>query len=330
MNDNRETREHVWLDYLSVPFWNRREARLRSLMRIVLLFILLSLCMTVGGIIGFMLNFPGERIFLGVLPLPATFISMWLAGRFLDHRPFTHFGFHINTNWLIDLVFGLALGALLMTGIFLVEWAAGWVTVTDTFHVESGHSFAVSIIPSLVFFVAVGIYEEMLSRGYLLLNVAEGLRFRFIRPQHALMLAWLLSSVLFGLAHMSNPNTTVISTINLILAGVFLGLGFMLTGELAIPIGLHITWNFFQGNVYGFPVSGVQEVTQVTFVATEQGGPAMWTGGNFGPEAGLLGILAIATGCVLIVLWVRIRYGRVAFATLNMVGKEESLQSFHE
>lgn len=317
MHNEVETREHVWLDYLSMPFWNRREARLRSLVRIVLLFILLSLWVTVGGVIGFILDFPGKFIFLGVLPLPATFISMWLAGRFLDHRPFADFGFHINKNWFMDLVFGLALGAFLMTGIFLVQWVAGWVTVTDTFYVASGRPFAVSIIPSLVFFLSVGIYEEMLSRGYLLLNLAEGVRFRFIRPQYALILAWVLSSALFGLGHIGNPNTTVISTINLILAGVFLGLGFVLTGELAIPIGLHITWNFFQGNVYGFPVSGVQDVTSVTFVATEQGGPAVWTGGNFGPEAGLLGILAIATGCVLIALWVRWRYGQVAFATLK-------------
>jgi hypothetical protein len=76
---------------------------------------------------------------------------------------------------------------------------------------------------------------------------------------------------------------------------------------LAIPIGLHITWNFFQGNVFGFPVSGTD--AGATFIAIEQGGDALVTGGAFGPEASLIGIGAMVLGCALTVLWVRLRYG---------------------
>ncbi len=63
----------------------------------------------------------------------------------------------------------------------------------------------------------------------------------------------------------------------------------MLTGELAFPIGLHIAWNFFQGNVFGFPVSGTTSTTSL--IAIEQGGPEIWTGGVFGPEAASWGSL---------------------------------------
>ena len=134
------------------------------------------------------------------------------------------------------------------------------------------------------------------------------------------MLAALLSSAIFGVLHAANPNASAISTFNIVLAGLFLGLGLLLTGELAIPIGLHITWNFFQGNVFGFAVSGLDAGT--TFIAVEQGGNALLTGGAFGPEAGLIGIAAILLGSLLIVLWVRWRYGRVglhsALAVLDL------------
>jgi membrane protease YdiL (CAAX protease family) len=137
--------------------------------------------------------------------------------------------------------------------------------------------------------------------------MAEGFNFKRIGPRAALLIGYVISSSMFGLFHLSNPNTSWISTVNLIVAGLFLGLGFVLTGELAIPIGIHITWNFFQGNVFGFPVSG--GATGASFIGIQQGGPEIWTGGAFGPEAGLIGIAAIAIGCLLTILWVRWRYG---------------------
>jgi hypothetical protein len=70
-----------------------------------------------------------------------------------------------------------------------------------------------------------------------------------------------------------------------------------------------MTWNFFQGNVFGFPVSGVEPVG-ASFISIEQGGPIFITGGPFGPEAGLLGLSLIVVGSVLIWLWVRIYSGR--------------------
>jgi hypothetical protein len=239
-------------------------------------------------------------------------LTFLLAGWLLDRRKFVDFGFNFSRQWWLDLGFGLGLGAILMVLIFLIELAAGWITIEDTFH-SIGNSFLSSWLAALVGFIAVGIYEEMLSRGYHLRNLAEGLNWGILGKRGGLWAGYLISSSVFGLLHAANPNSSWISTLNLILSGLFLGLGFVLTGELAIPIGLHITWNFFQGNVFGFPVSGSKSGTSI--ISILQGGPDLLTGGAFGPEAGLVGIFAFLVGSILTVLYVRKTRGEVRMHT---------------
>lgn len=322
-------------------FWNYEEKRLRAVWRLLSQSILVAIIIiTLGVVIGMAAvvmvmatqsdkiasdpTMIGElvntwlqssvvgRMMDPLVTLTSTVISLFIAGLILDRRKFSDFGFHFNLKWLLDWLFGLGLGAVLMGLIFAFEMAAGWVTITDTFKASSGN-FWIAIIFPLVLFFCVGIYEEALSRAYHLRNIAEGLNFKFIGPRWALLIGYFISSSVFGFMHLGNPNSTAISTINLIVAGLFLGLGFVLTGELGIPIGLHMSWNFFQGNVFGFPVSGTNAGT--TFIAIQQGGPEIWTGGAFGPEAGLIGLAAIALGSLLIIGWVRLTRGKVALVT---------------
>jgi membrane protease YdiL (CAAX protease family) len=241
-------------------------------------------------------------------------VSVWFAGRFFDRRPFSGFGLRLNGEWWIDFGFGLFLGALLMTGIFLAELAAGWIEVTGTFETSNGMSFFPAILAPIALFLCVGFYEELLSRGYQLTTIAEGLNYPGLGPRGAVALAWVLSSFLFGLLHSTNPGATLASTINITFAGLLLGTGYVLTGRLGISIGLHITWNFFQGNVFGFPVSGIGTIG-ATFVSVEQGGPILLTGGPFGPEAGLIGLATMPVGGFLIWLWVRARSGKATLRT---------------
>lgn len=242
-----------------------------------------------------------------ILILLGITLSIWVAARFIDRRPLADFGLKLDRAWWLDLIFGLFLGAFLMALIFLVELAVGWITVTGTFG-SLHHSFGAAMLAQMLIFLSVGIYEELVSRAYHLTNFAQGFA-NWFNPVAGLLIGYVLSSSLFGIAHAANPNATLISTFNIILAGLFLGLGYLLTGRLAIPIGLHITWNFFQGNVFGFPVSGLE--SSVSFINIEQGGPALLTGANFGPEAGLIGIAAILLGSVLIALWALWREGSI-------------------
>ncbi len=345
-------------------FWNGEQRRLRAFWRLglhIVFMIVLALVFLVIPIIAANIllavlreaelipaTFPGsiESGMTDLLSIGAEMVivvgATWLAGLFPDRRRFADFGVHLNLNWWIDFGFGLALGAVLMVLIFAVEAGAGWVTITRTmqsppYDLPFGASlpilsFGVAILIALLRFVGVGISEEFLSRGYHLKNLAEGFNFRPIGPKGAIILAMLLSSAVFGVLHAANPNASVISTFNIFLAGLFLALGYILTGELAIPIGLHITWNFFQGNVFGFPVSGTE--AGATFIAIEQGGPQLVTGGAFGPEAGLIGIAAMVLGSMLTILWVRVRYGWVGIweklATPDLRHRKQQVMVFEE
>ena len=309
-------------------FFNHRERRLRAFWRLLLQFVIYFGGLAVLGVIASVVfallggaalggegpeNLPDSPALWavgGMASLVAALLSVWIAGRFFDRRPFYDFGLRLDKEWWLELCFGLFLGALLMSGIFFVDLAAGWVAVTGAFEATSkGTPFFPTILAPLVWFICVGFYEELVSRGYQLRNMAEGLNFPGVGPKGAVVLAWVLSSSLFGLLHLSNPNASVVSTAGIAFAGLLLGAGYVLTGRLATPIGLHMTWNFFQGNVFGFPVSGLEPVG-ATFLSIEQGGPPLFTGGVFGPEAGLLGLAAMVVGILLTWLWVRARSGK--------------------
>lgn len=265
--------------------------------------------MGVEAISEFVVNSPVARAINTVAILAAMLGATWAAARWLDRRPIADFGLKIDGAWWRDLAFGLFLGALLMGLIFAVEYALGWVTLTGSFQGVGDYSFAEGFLGALIAFFCVGIYEEVLSRGYHMSNFAQGLS-KIMGPQFGLIGGWLIASLIFGLLHAGNPNATWISTNNIAIAGLFLGLGYLLNGRLALPIGLHITWNLFQGNVFGFPVSGSD--AGATVIAIEQGGPVLWTGGLFGPEAGLIGLAAMLLGIGLTLLYVRLTEGKIA------------------
>jgi membrane protease YdiL (CAAX protease family) len=300
------------MNVLLAFFWNARERRLPVGWRLLVQLILFVVVLLGAGITGALLGKgAGADIVTSVLYLAAGLGAAWLLARFVDRRPFAAYGFHTGGAWWADLGFGLALGAVLMTGVFLTEYLAGWVTVTGAGSEESGLSPAAALLVSVLVYTAIAFNEEFAFRGYQLRNLAEGLAFRRVGPRAAVVIALLLTSALFGLAHALNPGATWVSTFNIVLlAGVLLSLPYVLTGELAVPIGLHLTWNLFQGTVYGFPVSGSKPSRRLFTI--EQGGPDEWTGGNFGPEAGLVALVWMLVGCGLVLAWVKLRRDRLA------------------
>jgi hypothetical protein len=291
-----------------VIVWNGTERRLRAPIRIALTAVLVFLLAAGFGIVLSVVAPPSTVPPAGIvvtstLTAVAVGLACLVAAYALDRRPVRDYGLSIDVDWAVDLVAGVVLGLLLMTGIFLVSFAAGWATVDGTLRVTGGLSFPAAFFLVTLAFVSVSVGEELALRGYLLTNLAEGLRGVGERP--ALALATLGSATVFGATHAANPNATAVSVAGIALAGVMLGLGYVLTGRLALPIGLHFSWNLAQGPLFGFPVSGID--LGVSALVLDVRGPTYLTGGAFGPEAGLLGVAATVAGTALILGYTRVR-----------------------
>jgi hypothetical protein len=132
--------------------------------------------------------------------------------------------------------------------------------------------------------------------------------FRWLEEFGGSWAALVLTSALFGAAHLMNPNATPIAAFGIAVeAGVLLGGGYMLTRSLWLPIGLHAAWNFTQGEIFDVPVSGIDEHG---LVQAKLSGPALLSGGGFGLEASLFA-MTIATAVGVWLVWLAVKRGEV-------------------
>jgi hypothetical protein len=229
-----------------------------------------------------------ELPLITVLQLIAITLATWVARRFLDRRTFRSLGFGWNTRSFRDLAFGFSIPALLMGTVFVFEWGVGWLHVDGVIWKEASSTTFLTITSVFATFIVIGFYEELLFRGYRLQNLIDGLNLTW---------ALVISSAIFALEHLFNPHSSLASTLGIFAAGFFMAYGWVRTGRLWLSIGLHIGWNFFEGAVFGFPVSGL---TLPGIIHQTNIGPVIITGGSFGPEAGLVMLPMIAIGVVLI------------------------------
>jgi membrane protease YdiL (CAAX protease family) len=111
-----------------------------------------------------------------------------------------------------------------------------------------------------------------------------------------------ISSLYFGIDHLSNPNSNWLSAAGISIIALFFVYAYIRSSQLWLPIGLHFGWNFFQSTLYGFPVSGFD---RPGLFHINISGPELWTGGAFGPEAGLIMIPICLLGILLVKLFTK-------------------------
>ena len=161
------------LNTLVFPFYNCEEGRLRALWRLLLqlaasMLIALPIPAVVIMLYARSQGIPFEGIpFVHPTPLAeeavtstpwinlivltlsglGASLAVWLAAKYLDHRPFVDFGLHLNRAWWRDAVAGALIGALLPTILFGVAWVMGWLEITDLFYSSTpGVPFALAFL----------------------------------------------------------------------------------------------------------------------------------------------------------------------------------------
>ncbi|MCX6064262.1 MAG: type II CAAX endopeptidase family protein [Chloroflexi bacterium] len=285
-------------------FISNSEPRLRAGWRLLVHTLLLVLLSTVTGMIVFIpiglfkVSFDSPLAMLAneLTMLVAITGATFLTRRFLDRRSIVSLGLKLNAKALLDVLTGIVITFFQMGLIFGLEVALGWTKFEGfAWQTETASTVASGLAAWLVVFLIVGWQEELLSRGYHLQTLESGFN-----------LFWgvLISSSIFGVLHIFNPSANWLSTLGIVLAGLFLALPYLLTRQLWLSIGLHIGWNFFEGVVFGFPVSGTDSFHLLRHTVS---GPVLWTGGAFGPEAGLLVIPALIFGSLLVFAYTRLK-----------------------
>jgi membrane protease YdiL (CAAX protease family) len=248
-----------------------------------------------------------------LLGITAT-IAVYIARKYFDKKSLVSLGVKWDKYAALDILSGFLNSALVMAGIFFVMlWAdliefrgfSWWMDSTD-----AAAAFSVAAIPVILVVLfkltLVSWWEELVFRGYILQNIISGT---------SLLWAIVITSVLFGAIHAGNPGATTLSTFLLVITTPQLIYAYVKTGQLWLPMGIHLGWNFFQSSVFGYAASGMDSPTMISQVPVA----ADWlSGGEFGAEGSVLVIPFTFLSLFLIHFWVRAtrKPGQGVFETL--------------
>lgn len=214
-------------------------------------------------------------------------IALYVAyGKFIERRDVTELSTPgLGREWVI--------GALIGAGLYTA--CAVILMVLGIYKVEGLNPLAF-LIPNLALAIKSGVFEELLFRGVL---------FRSVEAIFGSWVGILVSSLVFGLLHLLNPDATLGGAIYIsIEAGLLLAAAYLVTRRLWICMGFHMAWNYFQSAVFSGVVSGA--VSDPGLLKAKIEGPELLTGGSFGMEHSVVAlVLCTTTGVILLMIAIR-------------------------
>lgn len=265
---------------LICPVWNRETHRLRAPLRAILPLVMTFLALGfVQTVVRPRFDHPMRELLELSLMGVVLLVSVLISARLFDRRPVAEYG--------LAFVVGGLVATIANAGTMLVALAVGWATVSGFTQGSDALPFLPAMLLVLGYVGVLASWEEFVFRGAMLKNLAEGAD-GCIPRWGAVGLAVVLSTLIFAFMHggkVGDPTGYAY---------------YVLSGDLALPVGFHVFYNFTMSAVFGLGVS--QRTPEL--IALNAVGPAFWIG-----EEGLLRIIFAVVGGVLLLAYIRLRDG---------------------
>ncbi len=232
-----------------------------------------------------------------IIPFGLYIIAFFLWVKFIEKRPVYTMGLE-KGNILKKYLRGFILGIIMISFCVLVFTILGLVTIDRLNPSIKGFNALGGVLILLVGWIVQGASEEIMIRGWLLPVVGM---------KHNVALGIFISSTLFGGLHLFNNNIGILPMVNLILFGVFAALYVIWEGSLWGICALHSSWNWVQGNILGFEVSGTPPRGGMLIDFQAIPGYDSITGGLFGIEGGLVCSSVLVLGILILIFMIKRR-----------------------
>ena len=204
-----------------------------------------------------------------IILLAISVLTVYFFQKKIDKQNLISQGFQLKNN-LSHAVVGFALGLLLSgTGTFILigNHNLQWTGIEYN---------TIALLTGFGVMVMVAFSEELVFRGYILSNLLLSMN---------KWMALIYSALIFTLFHISNPGINILAIVNIFLAGLLLGINYIFTKNLWYSLLFHFAWNFYQGSILGYKVSGI---SLQPLLAQQLTGQSIMTGGTFGFEGSVV------------------------------------------
>lgn len=274
----------------------------------------------------------GVRSILGSLPAAGTLwflllglaatLAVFITTKYISKASLASLGISFDKLALTDLLMGIGISALIMICMYFLLLGSGYIAFDGfSWWTDDEHTLNVltsaslwSMLAVLFQFTVVAWWEELAFRGIILQNISAGLNIKW---------GVILSTLGFALIHAGNPNATILSTVLIMIITLKLVYAYLKSGQLWLPIGLHLGWNFFQASVFGFASSGH---VSPSLIAQTPIGPDWLSGGAFGAENSIFIVPFTIGSFYLMHVWVKYSRGLNNHRLTDFLVTEESFE----
>ncbi len=222
-----------------------------------------------------------RNLLKGLFVSSACILSYIFFFQKFEKRSITEFA---SKGFLKNVAIGALLGFTLQSLTILVIYLNG------SYSVVTVNPVSFILMPFAIMFT-VAIIEEILVRGII---------FRIIEEKLGSHIALLISGLLFGILHLANAHSTILSSLCITMAGFLFGAVFIYSRNLWLPIALHFAWNFTQSGIFGAITSGNEKTSSLLEAKIQ--GPEFITGGEFGPEGSIQAIIICLIATVILLV----------------------------